>query len=254
MTKTNRFRAVPIYLSVIAVAGLLAACGGGDGDGGVSPTTVSGTVAKGDPVPGATVLMTCANNAILSTATSSTGTYSVTAPITLPCIGTATAGGLSYRSILFSGNVLNFTAFTDLLAEVVLAASAGGSTSLTIPQFLTKIQSDAVFAQSVSSPANTSTYRATVISTVRAQLIAGGTTPANADALLAGASNFDTVSFVANGTGFDAILDQTAPVLQDSTGSVPVTVKAEAKTEGDKLPVPNSSGTGGTGGTGGIGG
>ena len=75
--------------------------GGGNGAG--TSIQVTGTGAKGAALVGAAVAMTCANGAKLTGATNGNGAYTTNqAALTYPCIGTAKAGAVSYRSVLFS--------------------------------------------------------------------------------------------------------------------------------------------------------
>ncbi len=248
---SKALRAV-VSASMLAV---LAACGGGggDGDGVGTNVTVSGTAATGKALgPSAAVRLTCANGAVLNGSTDAGGKYTtLETSIAYPCIGAATLGSISYRGVLAKGTSANFTPLTDMMVEVMLAASASGSSTLTLAQFIAKIQSDPVFAASVSSDASMTGYRTAAVAVARAALIAAGNTPAEADAILAAASavNYEAIGFVV-GSALDQVLDNTASVLL-TNGVVKASVLTSAKTAGDALPTPSASGTGGTGGTGG---
>ncbi len=114
----------------------LTACGGGGGgsdsasggNGAGVGLAVNGTVARGAAISNATVRLSCANGAELSATSGTDGSFVTNqAAIVYPCIGTATAGTLTYRGILFSSSTANFTPLTDLLVQTVLAASASGA-------------------------------------------------------------------------------------------------------------------------------
>ena len=251
----SKYRAAVLVASIGVVLSLVACGGGGSsGDGsanpnaGGQPQTVSGTVAKGAALGGATVTLTCANGAVLGGTTSTTGGYT-TAPMSIayPCIGTAVAaGGLpSYRSVLFSGNVVNFTPMTDMLVEAVLAASAPGSVSLKLAEFVTKMSTDATFSTNVSAPASVTAFRTVVLNTITKELSATKT-PAEITLILAAAATFDATPFVV-GSPLDKVLDNTAAVLQNTDGTIKAAILTSVKVAADALPVPPSKGTGATG-------
>jgi hypothetical protein len=247
-----KFRSVSALVAVVAATGLLAACGGSDNDGPPA-ASISGMAAVGAPLAGAQIALTCADGTTLTATTRADGSYTTNvASFRLPCIGQATKAPVTYRGLLFSGVTANFTPLTDILAEVVLAAAAPGSRSLTITEFLAKIRNDATFAANVSSPTVVDGYRGAVVEVVRERLIAAGLDPKLADILLT--SDFESAPFLANGTDpLDKVLDDIAPVLQGPDGNVLSDVKTDAKLDGDALPTPPSTATGGTGGVGGTG-
>lgn len=237
----------------VLLAALLTACGGGgggDGGSGSGATVgVSGTVARGAVLGGAVVSMACANGASVNAVANANGIYAATATIAYPCIGSATSGTITYRGILFSGGIANFTPLTDLLVETVLAASASGPATLTVAEFLTRIRSDQTFANSVSNASAVAAFRSAVLATVRAQLISAGFTAASADAILNGAALFESTLFIA-GSALDVVLDNTAIVLLDTLGRLKAVVIAAAAAAGNTLPTPAVSATGATGATG----
>lgn len=151
---------------LLLLAGALTACGGGDGGGGSPPAaSVTGTVAVGDPLIGATVSFQCKSGAIASVTTVTAGAY--TAPVgtaTLPCAirvsgGTAgTAGGPANTQTLFSlatqSGATHVTPLTTLiLAKAVqmsgaaaadLATWYSGSIAGTLQSIATNNLSDAI--------------------------------------------------------------------------------------------------------------
>ena len=251
----SKYRAA-VSVASIGVVLSLAACGGGGSSGdstanpnaGGPPQTVSGTVAKGAALAGANVNLTCANGAVLGGTTSATGGYTTaSASIAYPCIGTAVgAGGSpSYRGVMFSGGVANFSPLTDMLVQTVLAAAAPGSASLTLTEFVAKMSTDATFSTNVSAPANVTAYRTVVLNTITKELSATKT-PAEITLILAAAATFDATPFVV-GSPLDKVLDNTASVLQNPDGSTKTTILDSVKVAADVLPVPPSKGTGATG-------
>ncbi|RZL89517.1 MAG: hypothetical protein EOP82_19340 [Variovorax sp.] len=200
---------------------------------------------------GAAVKLTCANGTTLTGSTNGNGAYTTNqAGIAYPCVGTATSGAITYRGILFSGSTTNFTPLTEMLVQVVLAASASGNATLTQDQFLAKASADGTFAANVTSATAITAYRNAVLDVAKAQLIEGGKTAAEADAILASAANFDSVAF-ALGSPLDKVLDNTASVLQNADGTVKSDVLADAQAAGNLLPTPTSGATGATGASGG---
>ena len=232
----------------VGMLAVLAACGGGgsDGDGSVL-VSVKGTAATGAPLPGAAIQLTCANGTVLSGTSQSDGSYAMgTAYIKYPCMGSATLGAIKYRGVLLQGTVANFTPLTEILTEVILAASVSGSAALTLDQFVAKIRSDSTFAQSVI--VNAQAYRDAVITVVQTQLKAEGLTDAQITTTLAAiaSGNVDSAAFVV-GDAIDKVLDAIAGAVLDASKNVDLTTQTIAKSEGDKKPTPSSSATGGSG-------
>lgn len=244
-----------LLVASAAVALGLAGCGGGGGDAGGSGSgnagvtvAVNGTVARGAMLAGAAVNMTCANSVKLSGATTANGTFAISSSlVAYPCIGTAVAGAITYRGVLSAGAVMNFTPLTDLLVQAMLAAAGSGTASLTIEQFVARITTDATFASSVSSPANTASYRKAVLDTVRTELIASGKTDAEVTTILAAAATFESTVFGA-GSALDQTLDDTGSALLNTDGMVRSAVHSGVKAAADLLPAPAAGATGATGG------
>jgi hypothetical protein len=121
------------HATTIALAAVLAACGGGDGNGSsTAPTTqtLGGTAAVGAPIVGGSVAVSCAGGDALAATTSSTGTWTVTVSgQTLPCavqVSGGTVGGsastvkLHSIALAFDGTV-NLTPLTDLAVAKLIA-------------------------------------------------------------------------------------------------------------------------------------
>lgn len=256
------------FLGTAVAALTLAACGGGGGGGGgaffpIPPgggtgtgtvIAASGTAARGAMLIGAAVNLKCANNAGLTGVTNGNGQYVTNqVAVVYPCIGSATLGAVSYRGILYSGTVTNFTPLTDLLVEVTLAAAESGPGDLSIDTFLALAGSDATFANFVTSPAAQASYRDAVLDTVETLLRADGKSESEAEAILAAAQNFYNEAFTL-GSPADLVLDNIADVVQSDDGNVSTAARVAANIAGDLLPTPPRGGTGGTGGTGATGG
>ncbi|WP_213956034.1 hypothetical protein [Variovorax sp. dw_954] len=238
----------------------LAACGGGGGGGGGgflpitgggngagTGTEVSGTAARGAMLVGATVSMTCANGATVAGSTNGLGVFTTNkVALTYPCVGKATLGNLSYRGVLFSGSVANFTPLTDMLVEAMLAASAAGGASMTMDEFLAKIKKDGTFADSVVAMAGK--FRTAVLDALKALLLANGRTEDEVNAILAAVrgQNFDAVIF-GLGSDLDKCLDNVGSLIENADGSVKAAILAAVKALGDLLPLPSSGATGSTG-------
>ena len=224
--------------------------GGSDNAGGSGTgvgIAVNGTVARGAAISNATIRLSCANGAELTGASAADGTFTTNrAAVVYPCIGTATAGNLTYRGVLFTNSTANFTPLTDLLVQTVLAASVSGTASLTLQEFITKIRTDSTFAANVSTTTIVARFRTTVLNVIKSQLIASGKTEAEASAILAAAGNFEGQSFII-GSDLDKVLDNLATTIQNSDGSLRSVILALIKAAGDLLAPPASGG--GTGGT-----
>ncbi|MDT8992864.1 hypothetical protein RQP54_18465 [Curvibacter sp. APW13] len=123
-------------VTAMVTASILVACGGGGGGGGASTTptvtTLSGTVAVGYPIVGASVTVRCAaGTPPAATTTDSNGAWSIdVANQTLPCAAAAsggTANGVAnttqYHSIATSRGVMNITPMTDLLVANVIQSA-----------------------------------------------------------------------------------------------------------------------------------
>lgn len=220
------------------VAAALVACGGGGGGGPYAAnTTISGTVASGKGLSGASVTMLCANGTTLTGTTGSDGSYTSapTTPLSYPCMGTAKApSGTTYRGVLFSGSVVNFTPLTDMMVAAVLSSSGMTTTD----QFVSKIRSDATYATNVSQPTQVQAYRTAVVNSL--QSLGVDTTALNG-------VSFESAPFKADGTGVDGLLDKSAPVLQTSTGAVSANATTAATTAGKTVPNPSTGATGGAG-------
>jgi hypothetical protein len=213
-------------LAVASASVMLAACGGGGG--GSSGDVISGTAASGAALVGGTVSLTCANGAKLSGSTDASGKYSTgSATLAYPCVGTVTKGSLSYRTILFSGTVANFTPITELLVTVVLAAAGESSVDSLISR-----AANSVFAQSITG--SVQVYRNATVNALKNLGV-------DTTLLTTTFTNFESVVFNADRTGFDKLLEDSKAVVQNDDGSVKSTVTDEAKKEGAKLPKPTGA-------------
>ena len=260
MNSINIQRRLALWAGAVALTALTA-CGGGGGGGtggacgGATPipgtpTTFSGTVARGAPLVGATVIISAANGQTISAVTNAQGAYTTGNLVTtFPVVAVASQGGITLRSIGFGGGSVNATPLTELLTAAVLAASSTSSTPLTLSQFAAKVATDSTFAANVSSPAAVATYRTAVIAVVTNAINNNPALSAEAKAAaLAGfqaatTGNFESAPFVI-GDAADRALDAIGPTILSADGNVKAEVVAQAVAAGNALPTPPSGGTG----------
>jgi len=122
-------KAVRGAVASTALAGLLAACGGGgggDGAGGVTGSTVSGVAATGLAIADGKVSLKCTAGAVSSVTTLADGSYSVdVSAATLPCvvrieyIDPATGTQLKLHSFAQVAGTVNITPVTDMLVAIL---------------------------------------------------------------------------------------------------------------------------------------
>ena len=200
-------------LCILAALGMvvlviLSGCGGGGGGGGNSGSggtpTVSGTVASGGPLAGATVtLKDSAGNSRTAT-TAGNGTYSLdTTSLTPPFLLLVTTATQTFYSVSADANdtsTINITPFTDLIIRAWYGVQG--------------VSVDAAFVDPGSNPPPSPTAVA-VISTVVQNVVQLWLNDAG---VTAGSFNLISTPFTADGTGIDQVLDQTT--VDTSAGSV----------------------------------
>jgi hypothetical protein len=116
-----------IFTAALLSALLLAGCGGGSNR---RSELMSGTVAVGEPLAGATVRMRCADGSEYTTTSTGVGTWQIVVTThLLPCALQASGGsahGLpnatSYHSVALAFGVTNITPLTDLVTARLLGA------------------------------------------------------------------------------------------------------------------------------------
>jgi len=169
----------------------LAACGGGGGSsGGTSVNTLSGTVATGAPMVGATVEVYSAGIKVGTATTDSTGKYTTTALLAAgPYVIKAVGGDTALFSVQVSadGASVNVTPLTNLVAT--LLSPTGDASKLA-----TEVASD----KGIADISKISDKKALVKNIVMPV----------ADAIKLG-SDFDVINtkMDADGTGLDRVLD-----------------------------------------------
>lgn len=184
------------FIGTVLLGILLSACGGGGGGSNPPPPnkTLSGTAATGAPVAGATVTLKDRNGVSRTTTTASNGSYSLNVTgLTPPFLVRVEGGTTVLYSTAANDGTLNVHPFTNLIVTVYYET------------FGTTV--DAAFAGlSSTTPLPTDTEVRVIASVVKRIL-----TPF-LEALNLNPASFDlfTTPFSANGTGFDALLDQTA--------------------------------------------
>ena len=218
----------------LIVAALLHGCGGG---GGGPPTTLSGTAAKGAPISSAAMVAKDRNGTQVTGTTTVGGAYSLNvAGLTEPFLLKVTpSAGPALYSVGTQAGVVNVTPLTDMV----------------IRNYYRTRQLDVatVFASlSASTPVPTAD---------EVKLVAGMVKNLIADWLPARSivpASFDiiTVPFVANGTGFDAVLDlstvtdngtQTSLTVTSGTVSQATTVTVDSATNSIAATTSTTNGT-----------
>jgi hypothetical protein len=158
-------RLTAVSLAVLASLAL-AGCGGGGGGGGA---TLSGTVAVGAPLAGATVEVTDANGVTRSTTAAADGTYSIsTAGLVAPLVIRAT-GDLGDSVVRLSSAVASLetstTANVTPITEAVVASIATGYDTKSItPSGITASGLSSAMGQILTAVSNVATavgYRGT---------------------------------------------------------------------------------------------
>lgn len=191
-------------LFVVSAAILFAGCGGGGGGGGSSASTVNGTAATGAPIAGAIVTLTGANGVTVSATTSAMGNFSVNAAnLTLPIVLFVENGDNDHFSIAFTHGTVNITPLTTMALSMAFDSvdlagllAAWGDVASTIDP------GDLMAA----------------IKTINANLAA-----IYGDAALDETRyNFFNTAFVADGTGFDGLLDAINAVSCTITDGIPI--------------------------------
>ncbi len=113
-------------LPAIAVATLIAGCGGSDDSG----FALSGTAATGAPVSGGDVAVTC-GSATAATATGEDGTWTTRVGGSFPCVVKVTGGSLADGEAMYgyatSESNVNVTPLTTLIGAYAVAAADGGT-------------------------------------------------------------------------------------------------------------------------------
>lgn len=119
-------RKILLTLPALAVATLIAGCGG-SGDSGFA---LSGTAATGAPVDGGDVTVTC-GNATAATTTGDDGTWSTRVGGSFPCVVKVTGGSLPDGEEMYgyatSESNVNVTPLTTLIGAYAVAAAGGGA-------------------------------------------------------------------------------------------------------------------------------
>ena len=202
-----------ILVACSTVALLLSGCGGSNssssagptgGGGGVSvtpPATLSGTAAVGQPITGSVFAIDVNGKSSPAVTTSAAGAFVVdvsgmTAPYFLSITGVAGGKQVTLNSIATTnGQTVNLTPLTDL----ILSISSGQPSGSSFATLCTPV-ANVVAPACLSALANAATpakldAAVSAVTSIISPLNAAGTNPL-------------TGTFAANGTGFDALLDQ----------------------------------------------
>ncbi len=236
---TVPIRLNPILAALCGSAALLAACGGGSTQTVPPPqaTTLRGIAAAGGPLAGATVTLVDANAATADPAAATAaadGSYGftldgLTAPFALRVDYTQEGVARTLYAVLpgvtaNADNTANVTPLTDAVA--VLVAPGGNPAALTDPA--------ALAASSAAAIAN-------AVATLNAVLSSDPSIDAQLDAAAGAGKTFDpmTTSFVADGSGVDAVLDQLTVTTNPpgaAAGTVQIQNNAQAAGSGGIAP------------------
>ena len=208
-TRINRHRSKAGAALTVAASltfALLAGCGGGGSSGSTTntsttPSTLTGTVAVGDALSGANVLVIDANGNNVTTTSDSTGTYSISLTgLTAPLFITATdpngvnAPMYSVEASITTGTsaavVANVTTLTTAIAAQL--TTDGNPLDLATPSVLSTLVTPATVSASV-------TKLNTALSSI---LTANGIASASFDPI--------GTAFTPNQTGADAVIDAVA--------------------------------------------
>jgi hypothetical protein len=210
-----------LVLTAAAVVSLsiLAACGGGGGSSAstsgtaattnASPSVMTGTVAIGSAVAGATVTVTGANGASVSTTTDASGNYSVSiAGLTAPFVIVASDPSGSQPTLVSVVAVLPTNSSAPVIANVTTLTSS-------VAALLTSSGNplELVGNSSLTSLVTSSTVQAAV-----AKLNALIAPILSANGL--SSASFDPIggAFTANQTGADAVIDSLTLTIGSSGG------------------------------------
>jgi len=193
-------------LGALAVVLSLGACLG-DGSSGAASTTLSGTVAIGAPLTGATVTVIGANGVTVTTTTdATTGRYSVSGSFTYPAMLRATKTTTTLYSAATATGTANITTLTN--TALIVNTALGNNL-------------DTLFAAWAANAALlTQANMQTAQAIVNANLPPALWTSAG---LTATTYDFLTTAFNANGVGIDALLDGLTFTFNYGAGTFTIT-------------------------------
>ncbi|WOB08302.1 hypothetical protein [Piscinibacter gummiphilus] len=215
----------------MATAGLLVACGGSPSEStpapsGSSSLSLSGVVAKGAALAGATVTAKCAAGTASPATTSGTGTYSLT--ITggvLPCVLEATGTGADAGLVLHSvatGSGSSATSNVTPVTELLVAQLTG--------------QDPATFMAAADATSLNSTVTTTNINAAKTEVIATLTAAGLDTAALASADMVSGTLAAGTGAGYDGVLDALGAALTSSGTTLAQLTETVVNTAGGSGP------------------
>ncbi|HEY0818769.1 MAG TPA: hypothetical protein VGD46_08335 [Rhizobacter sp.] len=202
------------HLSLViamATAGLLVACGGSPSSstpstGGTSTLTLSGVVAKGAALAGASVTATCAAGTVTPATTAGDGSYTLTVTSgTLPCVLEATGTGADAGLVLHSvatGTGSTATSNITPVTELLVAQLTG--------------QDPAAFMAAADASTLNSTVTTSNIDTAKTEVIATLAAAGLDTTALASADMVSGTLQAGTGAGYDGVLDALGEALTDS--------------------------------------
>lgn len=208
------------FLLTIVLGGMsliLVACGGGGGGGGTTTTSgvkLSGVVATGKPIAGATIVLKDAHGTMETVTADGSGNYtadvsSLTSPILLQVSSANSPTLYSVAASTATGtNVVNVDPFTDLIVR-------NWYQSQTTPQDIDTVFTTSGAPSNPPTPQDIGTIKKVVTNIIAPVLQQEGVDPTTFDPI--------TSPFVANSTGVDKVLDSTQVSINTSTQTVGVT-------------------------------
>jgi hypothetical protein len=203
------------HLSLViamATAGLLVACGGSPSSsstpstGGTSTLTLSGVVAKGAALAGASVTATCAAGTVTPATSAGDGSYTLTVTSgTLPCVLEATGTGADAGLVLHSvalGTGSTATSNITPVTELLVAQLTG--------------QDPAAFMAAADATTLNSTVTTTNLDAAKTEVIATLAAAGLDTTALASADMVSGTLQAGTGAGYDGVLDALGVALTDS--------------------------------------
>lgn len=141
-----------LQVGTFALAGTLAACGGGDDSPSTTPSnassaTINGTAATGAAMANAAITIVCATGNGSGT-TDANGAFSVTFVLAGPCTITGTNGTTTLHSFASGGGTYNLTPLTELLLTYL-----AGQLGTDLNGLLSGLASNPTYQSALTNPA-----------------------------------------------------------------------------------------------------
>ena len=191
--RSGAFLKLGVLLTVLSLAG----CGGSGSHTPAMNISVTGVAGTGDPLPGATITLKTRGGVSKNTTSAGDGTFTVdvtglTGPFMLRAV--SSSGTLTYYSVAISSGTTNIDPFTDLAVKAYFIA---------LGQDVTTVFNNLSSTSLLPSSIDLGNLSAALSGILGPTLIKDGVTSPNA-------FNIFSTPFVANQTGFDLLLHDTA--------------------------------------------